>query len=113
MPTKVKKEKTAAKKIAKPVAQKRTPVHSKVVSKTHILKPKTAVKKKKEEAHSAIKPAIKHEPKPEVKLEVKPVQKHAPIHPVDTGAVQKHAPIHQVESGAVHKSEVKHEAKIE
>jgi len=130
MPTKVKKEKTAAKKIAKPVAQKRipihpvesgiahkraehAPVHSRVVSKTHILKPKTAVKKKKEEAHSAIKPAIKHEPKPEVKLEVKPVQKHAPIHPVDTGAVQKHAPIHQVESGAVHKSEVKHEAKIE
>ncbi|MFA7706449.1 MAG: translation initiation factor IF-2 [Candidatus Omnitrophota bacterium] len=141
MPTKVKKEKTAAKKIAKPVAQKRTPVHSKVVSKTHILKPKTAVKKKKEEAHSAIKPAIKHEPKPEIKVEVKPahkhvmphsvesgaahkhvtphpvetgaVQKHAPTHPVETGAVQKHAPIHQVESGAVHKSEVKHEAKIE
>ncbi|MDD5129267.1 MAG: translation initiation factor IF-2 [Candidatus Omnitrophica bacterium] len=148
MPTKVKKEKTVAKKIAKSVAQKRTPVHPvesgvaqkrtpvhpaesgvahkraehapvhpKVVSKTHTLKPKTAVKKKKEESVSAIKPAIKHESKPEVKVEAKPTHKHAPVHPVEsaaaqkhatphpveTGAVQKHAPIHPVETGAVQK----------
>ena len=118
---KIKKEKTAVKKVSKPkvaaqkrvpthqiesgAAQKRVPAHPKAVSKVHALKTKVAVKpkvviKKKEETHPVIKPVVKHEPKAEVKIEIKP-------------AVQKHVPVHPVEPAAAVKVEAKHEAKPE
>jgi translation initiation factor IF-2 len=118
---KVKKEKTAVKKITKPktVAQKRAeraPVHPKAVSKTHtikpkvagkpqgnglasnsqshkLLKPKVVAKKKKEEIIPVIKPVVKHEVKAEAKIDIKP-------------AAQKRAervPIHPIETGAAQK----------
>jgi len=117
MPTKVKKEKTAVKKTAKPKAEAKA---KKAVSKPHISKPKVAakpkvvVKKKKEEIHSVIKPVLKHEPKIEVKAEVKTTaHKHAPIHPADTTVVHKRAPAHAPEIVIQPKAEPAHEPKAE
>jgi translation initiation factor IF-2 len=84
---KIKKEKTAVKKIAKPKVKteaktKKPPVKvqaPKLKAKVKPLKPKITVHKTKEEVKPVIKPATKVELKPEVdlgiKLEVKPVIK--------------------------------------
>jgi translation initiation factor IF-2 len=121
---KVKKEKTAVKKVAKPKVQAKA---KKIISKGHVLKSKVIAKpqshkplktkviakKKKEEIRPVIKPAVKQEQTTEVKAEVKSAQKRAPIHPIESGTAQKRAPIHPIESGTAHKVEVKHEAKPE
>ncbi len=122
MPTKVKKEKAVVKKIGKPKVQAKA---KKMITKAHPSKAKVVVrpqktkiiaKKKKEEIHPVIKPVVKHGPKVEAKIEIKPAQKRAervPTHPIESGTAQKRVLAHPVESGIAHKVEVKHEVKPE
>jgi len=114
MPTKVKKEKTAVKKTVKPKAKK-------AVSKPHIskskvaVKPKVVVKKKKEEIHPVIKPALKHVPAHPADTAVHKRTAHTP----EAAPAQKRAeraervPVHPVELGTGHKAEIKQEVKVE
>ena len=127
---KVKKEKRVVKKIIK--SKVKGPAKTKkVIAKVHVAKPKAAIKtlkpkvlakKTKEEVvKPVLKPAVKHEPKIEVKAEAKLVVKQEPK--IEVKPVVKHEPkaeikpevktIHKPEGGGLvpfsqsHKPEVK------
>jgi len=114
---KTKKEKPAAKKTAKPTAQKRVPAApkaKKVTAKAHPVKPKAApaavkhkaaahVHAKVAKAKPAVLHAIKHEPKLEIKPEIKPEIK-VEVKPVIKPSVE---PVKKPEVKPVHKHEVK------